>query len=98
MYLDGKAINVVPGQTIWEAARRHGVSIPALCHDEQLTPVGACGLCVVEVEGFGPGVIWMTFHFVESPTNQLTNAALDPVAKIPEFKVSAVRVEPLAAD
>ena len=53
MYLDGKAINVVPGQTIWEAARRHGVSIPALCHDEQLTPIGACGVCVVEAEGYG---------------------------------------------
>ena len=33
----------------------------------------------------------MNFHFTESPTNQLTNAALDPVAKIPEFKVSAVK-------
>ncbi|MEE9399347.1 MAG: molybdopterin dinucleotide binding domain-containing protein, partial [Dehalococcoidales bacterium] len=39
------------------------------------------------------GVIFMTFHFAESPTNQLTNPALDPVAKIPEYKVSAVRIE-----
>ena len=39
------------------------------------------------------GVISMDFHFAESPTNQLTNPALDPVAKIPEFKVCAVRVE-----
>ncbi len=39
------------------------------------------------------GVIAMTFHFAESPTNQLTNPALDPVAKIPELKVCAVRVE-----
>jgi predicted molibdopterin-dependent oxidoreductase YjgC len=39
------------------------------------------------------GVISMSFHFAESPTNQLTNPALDPVAKIPEFKVCAVRVE-----
>lgn len=38
------------------------------------------------------GVIAMTFHFVESPTNELTNPALDPVAKIPELKVAAVRV------
>jgi anaerobic selenocysteine-containing dehydrogenase len=35
----------------------------------------------------------MTFHFAESPTNQLTSPALDPVAKIPEFKVCAVRIE-----
>ncbi len=39
------------------------------------------------------GTIAMTFHFAESPTNELTNPAYDPVAKIPEFKVSAVRVE-----
>jgi len=39
------------------------------------------------------GVVSMSFHFAESPTNQLTNPALDPVAKIPELKVSAVRIE-----
>ncbi|NQT05687.1 MAG: formate dehydrogenase subunit alpha, partial [Dehalococcoidia bacterium] len=42
------------------------------------------------------GVIFMTFHFAESPTNQLTISALDPVAKIPEFKVCAVRIEKAA--
>jgi predicted molibdopterin-dependent oxidoreductase YjgC len=36
-----------------------------------------------------------TLHFGESPTNVLTNPALDPVAKIPETKVCAVRVEKL---
>ncbi len=40
-----------------------------------------------------PGVVAMDFHFAESPVNTLTNPALDPVAKIPEFKVCAVRVE-----
>jgi anaerobic selenocysteine-containing dehydrogenase len=40
-----------------------------------------------------PGVVFMTFHFAESPVNMLTNPALDPVAKIPEYKVCAVRVE-----
>jgi len=40
-----------------------------------------------------PGVVFMTFHFAESPTNILTNPAVDPVAKIPELKVCAVRVE-----
>jgi formate dehydrogenase alpha subunit len=39
------------------------------------------------------GTIAMTFHFAETPTNELTNPALDPVAKIPEYKVAAVRVE-----
>jgi len=39
------------------------------------------------------GVVTMNFHFAESPTNIITNPALDPVAKIPELKVCAVRVE-----
>ena len=42
-----------------------------------------------------PGVVSMTFHFAEAPTNVLTNAALDPIAKIPETKVTAVCVEKL---
>ena len=44
-----------------------------------------------------PGVASMTFHFAETPTNVLTNSALDPVSKIPETKVCAVRVEKLEA-
>ena len=40
-----------------------------------------------------PGVVFMTFHFAESPTNILTNPALDPVSKIPELKVCSVRIE-----
>ncbi|UCB43196.1 MAG: formate dehydrogenase subunit alpha [Dehalococcoidales bacterium] len=39
------------------------------------------------------GVVYMNMHFAESSANVLTNPALDPVAKIPEFKVCAVRVE-----
>jgi predicted molibdopterin-dependent oxidoreductase YjgC len=35
----------------------------------------------------------MTFHYPDSPTNILTNAAMDPVAKIPETKVCAVKVK-----
>ena len=40
-----------------------------------------------------PGVVSSTFHFFESPVNLLTSGARDPVAKIPETKVCAVRVE-----
>ncbi|WP_028115515.1 formate dehydrogenase subunit alpha [Ferrimonas senticii] len=40
-----------------------------------------------------PGVLFMPFHFAEAAANILTNAALDPVAKIPEFKVCAVKLE-----
>jgi anaerobic selenocysteine-containing dehydrogenase len=44
-------------------------------------------------EASSVGVVFMTFHFTESPTNVLTNPAVDPIAKIPELKVCAVRVE-----
>jgi formate dehydrogenase major subunit/formate dehydrogenase alpha subunit len=40
-----------------------------------------------------PGVIYGNFHFPDSSVNTLTNAALDPISKIPEFKYCAVRVE-----
>jgi len=39
------------------------------------------------------GVIFIPFHFVEGAANVLTNPVLDPVAKIPEYKVCAVKVE-----
>jgi len=41
-----------------------------------------------------PGVVFIPFHFAEAAANALTHAALDPTAKIPEYKVCAVKVEP----
>lgn len=41
----------------------------------------------------GPKVVFMPFHFAEAAANTLTNAALDPKSKIPEFKACAVKVE-----
>lgn len=41
------------------------------------------------------GTIFMTFHYAESATNLLTHSVVDPTAKIPEYKVSAVRLERL---
>ncbi len=39
------------------------------------------------------GVLFMPIHFGESPANMLTSSVCDPIAKIPEFKVSAVHAE-----
>jgi len=44
-----------------------------------------------------PGVVAMDFHFAEAPVNALTNPAHDPISKIPEYKVCAVRIEKLVA-
>ncbi|RPI59797.1 MAG: 4Fe-4S dicluster domain-containing protein, partial [Planctomycetaceae bacterium] len=49
--LNGKRINAGDNETIVTAAKRAGVTIPTLCHMEDLTPSGACRVCVVEVEG-----------------------------------------------
>ncbi len=40
-----------------------------------------------------PGLIFIPFHFEEAAANILTNPALDPIAKIPELKVCAARIE-----
>jgi len=45
-----------------------------------------------------PGMVFATFHFHEAPINRLTNDALDPAGKIPEYKVCAVRLERLAKE
>jgi predicted molibdopterin-dependent oxidoreductase YjgC len=44
------------------------------------------------------GTVFLPFHFADAAANLLTNSALDPVAKIPEFKVCAVRIEKNQAD
>jgi len=46
--------------------------------------------------GIQPGMIFVPFCFVEASANMLTNAALDPYGKIPEFKFCAVRVDKAA--
>ncbi len=50
IFLNGKELAFVPGQTILELARENGIEIPTLCHDDRLSPYGACGLCVCEVK------------------------------------------------
>jgi formate dehydrogenase alpha subunit len=47
------------------------------------------------VSGIARGTVFLPFHFAEAAANELTIGALDPVAKIPEYKVCAVRVERL---
>ena len=38
------------------------------------------------------GTVFLPFHFADAAANRLTNSALDPVSKIPEFKVCAVKI------
>jgi len=49
--IDGRSIDVPQGTTIIDACKILGIEIPTLCYLETLTPVNACRVCVVEVEG-----------------------------------------------
>ena len=53
-HLDGREVGARPGETILQAARRHGVEIPHLCYTDGLRPDGNCRACVVEIEGERP--------------------------------------------
>jgi predicted molibdopterin-dependent oxidoreductase YjgC len=46
--IDGQRVSVLPAETVLAAARRAGVGIPTLCHDDRLDPTGACRMCLVE--------------------------------------------------
>ena len=48
--IDGREIAAQVGQTILEAAQAVGIDIPTLCHHPALEPIGACRMCLVEVE------------------------------------------------
>jgi iron-only hydrogenase group A len=49
--IDNAKVQVEPGTTILEAARRAGVEIPTLCYLKDVQAIGACRVCLVEVKG-----------------------------------------------
>ena len=49
--LNGTEVAAVPGETIIEAAKRHGVEIPHLCYTPGMRPDGNCRACMVEIKG-----------------------------------------------
>ena len=49
--IDGVEMEVPKSYTILDAAREHGIDIPTLCHLKGINEIGACRMCIVEVEG-----------------------------------------------
>ena len=49
--IDGRGVEVEPGATVLDAARRLGIEVPTLCHADGVEPAGSCFLCVVRIEG-----------------------------------------------
>ena len=59
------------GETVFNVAKRNGVDIPVLCHDDRLAPAGACRVCLVEVAGqrrLQPGCAWVVTPDMEITT------------------------------
>ncbi len=55
LWVDGAAVAVPAGASLLEASRAANVEVPTLCHLDGLAPVGACRLCLVEVDLPGDG-------------------------------------------
>lgn len=49
--IDGRTVAVRPGATVLQAARQAGIPIPTICDHKDLSPYGACRMCIVEIEG-----------------------------------------------
>ena len=49
--INGHQVLALPGDTIYRAAKKAGITIPSLCASDHLTPFGSCRLCLCEVEG-----------------------------------------------
>jgi formate dehydrogenase alpha subunit len=71
--IDGIEVTVERGTSILNAARKAGVRIPALCHDERLIPFGACRLCVVELKGRPGRLMPACFNPAREGMEVLTN-------------------------
>ncbi len=48
--IDGRPVAIPKGTTVWQAARQTGIEIPIFCYHDRMPPLGACRMCLVEVE------------------------------------------------
>jgi NADH-quinone oxidoreductase subunit G len=48
--IDGRAVTVPTGTTVYQAARAAGIDIPIFCYHDRMPPLGACRMCLVQVE------------------------------------------------
>ncbi len=72
-------------------ARKHGIATGDRV--AVVTRRGRIETAALVTDRVAPGSIFVPFHFAEAAANALTIDALDPIAKIPEFKVCAARIE-----
>lgn len=81
MEIDGKAVSVPEGMTLVDAAATVGIHIPNLCHIKELRGVGACRMCMVEVEGLRTPVTGCTTRTKEGMKVQTKTAKVEEIRK-----------------
>src|SRR5439155_23030852 len=85
--IDGQAVNVPAGTTIYDAARGLGIEIPVLCHAPQMAPVGVCRVCTVDVAGArvlqGAGIRPREEGMVVQTSSDRRRKAPPPPAQLP---------------
>lgn len=77
--MNGQKVSAPPGSTILQAAKQAGIDIPTLCDHPALIPIGACRMCVVEVQGQRTLITACTFPIaegmvVETESSQVVSA------------------------
>jgi len=90
-------LNIIEPEGVVEISSKDALQL-GISQDDKVRVVSRRGEVIAKAkvtEALPPGVVFMTFHFAESPANILTNPKLDPVSKIPEFKVCAVAIKSL---
>jgi NADH dehydrogenase/NADH:ubiquinone oxidoreductase subunit G len=81
MEFDGKAVSVPEGMTLVDAAATVGVHIPNLCHIKELRGVGACRMCMVEIEGMRTPVTGCTTRTKEGMKVQTKTPKVEEIRK-----------------
>ena len=104
--IDGRDVRVPEGTTIMDAAKTVGIETPTLCYLKTLTPVNACRVCVVEVEGarvlapacarkVDPGMVVKTdsdrVRISRKLVFELLASSVDLSLATPEFKADMAR-------
>ena len=81
MEFDGKAVSVPEGMTLVDAAATVGVHIPNLCHIKELRGVGACRMCMVEIEGMKTPITGCTTRTKEGMKVQTSTPKVEEIRK-----------------
>ena len=84
LQIDGKQVAAREGMTLLEAARRAGISIPTLCHHDQLEPFGGCRICIVEVEvrGWTRRVVSCVYPVEKNLVVRTRSETIDKIRKV----------------